>query len=500
MPALPRMMKSRRPLPGLLIALSLVAVLLPSINGYAERQRPSKPAVKEISPKTNVVFILGDDLGYCDISMYGCKEIPTPNIDSIGKNGIKFTNAYVTAPVCSPSRAGLMTGRYQQRFGFEFNAGPLQRAINNKDMGLPLTEITLAQVMKKAGYATGMVGKWHMGMNDRYLPTQRGFDEYFGFLFGANLYIDPNKPGVMSRPGAVAGGAPTGTSRSAQNPIYRNTTPVEEEEYLTDAFAREAVSYIDRHQKEPFFLYAPFNAPHEPFQATQKYYDRFPGVKDERRRIYMAMVSALDDAVGAILKKLRETGLEKDTLVVFLSDNGCATYTGACTNDPLRFGKLTHLEGGFRVPFAMQWPGHLKPGIVSVQVISSLDLFPTAAALAGGALPKDRRYDGVNLLPYLTGKKKESPHEVLCWRNGANAAIRKGNWKLFKGGDHYWLFDLSRDIGERRDLAATRPEIVEQLKREFAKWEAQMKEPLWPCRIAGGDIWEFEGVKLTTCI
>jgi arylsulfatase A-like enzyme len=367
-------------------------------------------------------------------------------------------------------------------------------------MGLPLSEITLAQVMKNAGYATGMVGKWHMGMNDRYMPTQRGFDEYFGFLFGANLYINPNKPGVMSRPGAVAAGGTPATTRSPQNPIYRNTTPVEEEEYLTEAFAREAVSYIDRHQKEPFFLYAPFNAPHEPFQATQKYLDRFPDVKDERRRVYMAMVSALDDAVGAILNKLRETGLEKNTQVVFLSDNGCATYSGACTNDPLRFGKLTHLEGGFRVPFAMQLPGHLKPGTVSDQVISSLDLFPTAVALAGALLPKDRPYDGVDLLPYLAGKKKGSQHEVLCWRNGTNAAVRKGSWKLFKGGDHYWLYDLSKDIGEQRNLATARPEIVEQLKRELIKWEAQMKEPLWPCRMAGGDIWEFEGVKLNICI
>lgn len=484
--------------PTWLISSILIALLFASITGVTAQQRSSTTG-GQASRKPNVVFILGDDLGYCDISMYGCKDIPTPNIDSIGKNGIKFTNAYVSAPVCSPSRAGLMTGRYQQRFGFEFNAGPLQRAINNKDMGLPLTEITLAQAMKKAGYATGMVGKWHMGMNDRYMPTQRGFDEYFGFLFGANLYIDPNKPGVMSRPGAVEGGGSTASSRSPQNPIFRNTTPIEEDEYLTDAFSREAVAYIDRHQKEPFFLYAPFNAPHEPFQATQKYLDRFPNVKDERRRVYMAMVSALDDAVGAILKKLRETGLEKDTLVVFLSDNGCATYSGACTNDPLRFGKLTHLEGGFRVPFAMQWPGHLTAAAVSDQVISSLDLFPTALALAGAELPKDRPYDGVNLLPYLTGKTKGSPHEVLCWRNGPNAAVRKGNWKLFKGGDHYWLFDLSKDIGEQKDLGAARPEIVEQLKKELAKWEAQMKQPLWPCRKAGGN-WLFEGINLDICI
>ncbi|MFY9610457.1 MAG: sulfatase [Blastocatellia bacterium] len=481
-------------------SLCLVAALLVGIPLVTAQDRSSTTRGRQTARKPNVVFILADDLGYCDISMYGCKEIPTPHIDSIGMNGIRFTNGYVSAPVCSPSRAGLLTGRYQQRFGFEFNAGPLQRALANKDMGLPLSEITLAEALKKAGYATGMVGKWHIGMNDRYMPTQRGFDEYFGFLFGANLYIDPNKPGVMTRRGNVEGGASAASTRSPQNPIYRNTTPVEEGDYLTDAFAREAVAYIDRHQKEPFFLYAPFNAPHEPFQATQKYLARFPNVKDERRRVYMAMVSALDDAVGVILKKLRDTGLEKDTLVVFLSDNGCATYSGACTNDPLRFGKLTHLEGGFRVPFAMQWPGQLKAGTVSDQVISSLDLFPTAVALAGGELPKDRVLDGVDLMPYLTGKNKSAPHPVLCWRNGSNAAVRKGNWKLFKGGDHFWLFDLSKDTGEHKNLAAERPEIVEQLKKELAKWEAQMKEPLWPCRKAPGAIWEVDGIKLDICI
>ena len=481
-----------------LVCSWLLLALLPGIAGVTAEHR-SPVSAGQVSRKPNVVFILGDDLGYCDISMYGCKEIPTPNIDSIGRNGIKFTNAYVTAPVCSPSRAALITGRYQQRFGFEFNAGPLPRAISNKDMGLPLTEITLAQAMKATGYSTGMVGKWHLGMNDRYMPTQRGFDEYFGFLFGGNLYIDPGKPGVMTRAGALAEGAPPASTRSPQNPIYRNTTPVVEDEYLTDAFAREAVAYIDRHQKEPFFLYAPFNAPHTPFQATQKYLDRFSSVKDERRRVYMAMVSALDDAVGAILKKLRDTGLEKDTLVVFLSDNGCATYTGACANDPLRYGKLTHLEGGFRVPFAMQWPGRLKAGTVNDQVISSLDLFPTAIAIAGARLTKDRPYDGVNLIPYLTGEIKRPPHEVLCWRNGSNAAVRKGNWKLFKGGDHYWLFDLSKDVGEQQNLAGKQPAILEQLKKELAKWEAQMKQPLWPCREAPGD-WEVDGVKLRICI
>lgn len=488
--------------PRWLISLCLIAATFAGITVVTAQQRASSDRVNngtQAVRKPNVILIMGDDLGYCDTDLYGSKDIPTPNINSIAKNGVLFTNGYVSAPVCSPSRAGILTGRYQQRFGFEFNAGPLRRAVENKDMGLPLTEITLPQLMKRAGYATGMVGKWHEGMNDKYFPTQRGFDEYFGFLFGANLYIDPNTPGVKSPRGAGEGSGASDGRRPALNPIYRGMAPVEEMEYLTDAFAREAVAFIGKHQKESFFLYVPFNAPHEPFQATKKYTDRFQNEKDERRQVYKAMVSALDDGVGAILKKVRDAGLENDTLIVFLSDNGCATYTNACTNDPLRFGKLTHLEGGSRVPFTMQWPGRLKASAVVDQPIIALDLLPTFVKLAGGEVPKDRVIDGVDLMPFLTGKSKAAPHDVLCWRNGDNAAVRKGNWKLFKGGYHYWLFDLSKDIGEQNDLAKDRPEIVDRLKKEFAMWEAQLKQPLWPCREATGN-WEFDGVKLKICI
>jgi arylsulfatase A-like enzyme len=486
-----------------LVALLTLLILLvaPRLDiTVATERKPSmvntnRPAERQ----PNIVFLLADDLGYCDVSLYDCKDIPTPNIDALAKNGIKFTQGYVSAPVCSPSRAGLMTGRYQQRFGFEFNAGPFRRAISDKDMGLPLSEITLPEVLKKAGYATGMVGKWHLGMNERYWPNQRGFEEFFGFLFGGHLYIDPNTAGVVTVNSRDDEGGSGQGKQSLQNPIYRNQTPVAEKDYLTDAFAREAVAYIDRHQKEPFFLYTAFNAPHSPFQATQKYLDRFPNVKDERRRVYMAMVSALDDAVGSILHKLHETGLEKDTLVVFLSDNGCATYTRTCTNDPLRFGKLTPFEGGIRVPFAMQWTGHLQAGTVFDRPISSLDLFTTAVTVAGGKLPKDRVMDGVNLLPYLTAQKETPIHDRLQWRNGPNGALRKENWKLIKGGDHYWLFDLSKDMGERKNLAVEHPEIIEPLKKEFVQWSARMKKPLWSCRKPEQN-WKVDGIQLELCI
>jgi len=476
-----------------ILKLLLLMVL---VTGVSSRLAPAQQSTQS-ARKPNIVFILGDDLGYCDVGMYGCRDIPTPNIDSIAAAGVKFTNGYVTAPVCSPSRAALMTGRYQHRFGFVFNAGPLQRALADSEMGLPTSEITLAQMMKQAGYATGMVGKWHLGMHDKFHPIKRGFDEYFGFLFGANMYIDPGQPGVKSSD-------PEGVGvriRSERNPIVRGQVPVEENEYLTDAFGREAAAFIERRRNQPFFLYAAFNAPHTPLQATQKYFDRFPQIKDERRRIYAAMVSALDDAVGVILKKLSDTGLEQDTLVVFMSDNGCATYTGACTNDPLRLGKLTHFEGGFRVPFALRLPGRIRAGMVFEQPISSLDLFPTAVAVAGGKLSSDREYDGVDLLPYLTGTRKTAPHEVLCWRNGENAGVRKGNWKLFKGGEQYWLYDLSKDIGERQNVADKNPAIVAQLKKELADWEARMKKPMWPCRRAGEAFpVVVDGVKLNICI
>ncbi|MCG3160699.1 MAG: Arylsulfatase [Acidobacteria bacterium] len=481
-------MKTARILKLLLLTALIAGMIAPAVP---------RPQSAQAARKPNVVFILGDDLGYCDVSLYGLHEIPTPNIDSIAAAGVKFTNGYASAPVCSPSRAGLITGRNQQRFGFEFNAGPLTRALAEPEIGLPTSEITLAELMKKAGYATGMVGKWHLGMHEKFHPLNRGFDEFFGFLFGANMYIDPDQPGVKSID-------PEGTGvkiRTARNPIVRGHTVVEEKEYLTDAFAREATAYIERHRNEPFFLYAPFNAPHTPLQATAKYYDRFPNIKDERHRIYAAMVSALDDAVGAILKKLRETGLEKNTLVVFISDNGCATYTKACSNDPLRLGKLTPFDGGSRVPFTMKLPGRIKAGMVYERPASSLDLFPTALALAGGKLPTDRAYDGVDLMPYLSGKKKAAPHDVLCWRNGENGGVRKGNWKLLKGGDHYWLYDLSKDIGEEQNLADKYPAIVEQLKKELADWETRMKPPSWPCRKVG-DAFPvvIDGVKLNICI
>ncbi len=403
--------------------------------------------------RPNIILIISDDQGYADLGCYGCEDVPTPHIDSLARDGVRFTDGYVSCPVCSPTRAGLMTGRYQQRFGHETNPGAVP------DRGLPLDEITLANLLKSAGYVTGAVGKWHLGMTPELHPQKRGFVEFFGFLAGAHAYLN----------------AGLGTP----NPIYRGTKPVDEKEYLTDAFAREAVAFIERHHTHPFFLYLAFNAVHAPLEATQKYLDRFSGIADQRRRTYAAMLSAMDDGIGAVLTKLREAGLEKETLVFFFSDNGGPPSNGS-SNGPLRGYKGTPFEGGIRVPFLVKWPGRIPAGLVYRCSVISLDVLPTIVAAAGWKLPGDRPMDGVNLLPYLRGQNPEPPHDILFWRMRDNKAVRKSNWKLvLVRAQDPQLFDLSKDIGESNDLAGKKPDIVMELSQPLARWEAQMKPPLW---------------------
>lgn len=415
-------------------------------TGRSERKRP------------NIVLIISDDMGYADIGCHGCRDIATPNIDSVARKGIRFTNGYVSCPVCSPTRAGLITGRYQQRFGHELNTGPPPGGLR-EHVGLPLTEVTIADVLKSAGYVTGAVGKWHLGLAPHFHPLKRGFDEFFGFLHGNHSFID----------------AGLGTF----NPILRGTEPVDEKEYLTDAFSREAVAFVERHHDEPFFLYLAYNAVHTPMQAPQRYKDSFKQITNQKRRIYAGMLTAMDEGIGKVLAKLRELNLEEDTLLFFVNDNGGPTSANASHNDPLRATKGTMYEGGIRVPFMVQWPGRLKAGRVYDNPVIALDILPTAAAVAGAALPIDRKLDGVNLLPYLTGKKKKSPHEILCWRSGRNHAVRKQNFKLVKMGDETELFDLSSDVGETKDLKAEKPDVLKEMEKIYERWNSQMIDPVW---------------------
>jgi arylsulfatase A-like enzyme len=439
------------------------------ILGLALAAVPSAALAADVK-KPNILVIVGDDMGYADIGPHGCKDIPTPHFDSLAKNGVRCSSGYVSGPYCSPTRAGLLTGRYQTRFGHEFNPGAGQQ---KKDAnGLPLSETTMADRFKAAGYATGLVGKWHLGGEPEFHPMKRGFDEFFGFLGGAHPY----SPGKGNR-------------------ILRGTTPVKEAEYLTDAFAREAVAFIDRHKAEPFFLYLAFNATHGPMDAAEKYLKRFPDIQDPKRRIYAALMAALDDGIGAVLGKLRAEKLEGDTLVVFVADNGGPEQVNASDNGPLRGGKATTWEGGVRVPFLVQWKGKLPAGTVYDRPVIQLDILPTVLAAAGAAPPADAKFDGVNLLPHLSGESSQSiADRALFWRFGPQVAVRKGDWKLVKGAepgagaggrrgaaspDGAKLFNLKADVGESKDVAADHPEKVKELAAAWAAWNKDNVPAAW---------------------
>lgn len=421
--------------------------------------------------KPNILLIVADDLGWGELTSQGfAKDIPTPNIDSISANGIRFTNGYVSGPYCSPTRAGLLTGRYQQRFGHEFNPGPPTEA--NQAVGLSLQETTIGNRLKSAGYATGWFGKSHLGSAPEFHPQKRGFDEFFGFYGGAHSYVNPGK---------------------GQTGIFRGTEPVKDPGYLTEAFAREAAAFIQKKKDQQWFVYLPFNAVHAPLETLGKYESRFTSVKDPKRRKFAALLSALDDSVGTVLNKVRDLKLEEDTIVYFISDNGGPTPSTTSGNGPLKGYKAQTSEGGIRVPFAIQWKGKIPAGKVDTRPVIQLDLLPTSLAAASVEIDPAWKLDGVNLLPYLRGEKTEAPHDALFWRFGQQIAIRKGDWKLVKsaadgvvrngGGkastDDAKLYNLANDIGEKNNLAAQHPEKVTELADAWNAWNATLVDPKW---------------------
>lgn len=421
------------------------------------------------SAKPNVLLIVADDLGYHDVGFQGSKEIPTPHLDRLAASGVRCTNGYVSHPFCSPTRAGIMTGRYQHRFGHENN--PVWLPEDTKQ-GLPLAEITLPQLMQKAGYVTGAVGKWHLGAHPQFHPMKRGFDEYFGALGGGHIYFPDQKAGA-----------------EYTIPLNRNGADEPQKKYLTEQFGDEASAYIQRHagQDKPWLLYLAFNAPHTPLQAPESWLEKLAHITDKNRRTYAAMVCALDTAVGQVLNQLDSTKQRQNTLIFFISDNGGPNLSGKgagnfTDNSPLRGAKGMVYEGGMRVPFLVSWPAKLKPGTYDQPVIA-LDILPTAVALAGGEVPQDRVIDGVNLVPYLSGEKSGSPHDRLFWRSQGplgNHAMRQGNWKLVRlPGGKPELYDLATDMGESKDLAAEKPEVVTQLTSAITEWEKGTIPPVF---------------------
>ncbi len=402
----------------------------------------------------NIIVILSDDLGYADSGCYG-GDVATPGIDRLAREGVLMTDGYASAPVCSASRAGLMTGRYQQRFGYYYyrNASEIH--------GLPLEEVTIADLLRDAGYVTGIVGKWDLGQRRKFRPLERGFDEFYGFLVGFHDYFD----------------------LQSKQPIFRGNAPIADTGYLTQNFTKEALSFIERHRDRPFFLYLAYNAPHTPYQAPEEYLRRFTRAQGTRNK-YLAMVACMDDGIAEVLDKLDELGIGRNTLVFFLSDNGGAAPPirgrtgGVADNGVLRGRKRQLWEGGIRVPFIVRWPAMLPAGRTCCVPCISLDILPTALAAAGGELPEGRAIDGENMLPLLRGECGDLLHDTLFWTTHEYEtwAVRRRDWKLVHMDGNVTLCDLPTDVGEQRNLASEKPELVKELTDAYRAWQAEMAD------------------------
>lgn len=404
-----------------------------------------------VSAKPNIVIILTDDQGYADVSYnpHSPPEVSTPHIDALAESSIICKQGYTSGHVCSPTRAGLMTGRYQQRFGI-YTAG-------EGGSGVPLDEVFIPQRLKPAGYVSGALGKWHLGLTEEYHAMNRGFDEFYGFMGrGAHPYFDHS---------------------DMDHPIYRGFKPINEEGYLTTRITEEAVDFITRHQGEPFFLYVAYNAVHSPPEAPEEDIKTVTG--DETRDTLMAMIKHLDLGVGEIVKSLKEHDIFDDTLLIFLTDNGGSSAMSA-NNAPLRGFKQMDYEGGVRVPFIVSWPAQLEGGKTCDVPMCSIDLFATALDAAGLPMPGNKPLDGKSILPALKGETDEL-HDELYWSSAGEKgkwAVRSGNWKLVAEKNRIELFDLEKDISETKDLAKKHPKVVSELSDKYNVWLDEMAEPV----------------------
>jgi arylsulfatase A-like enzyme len=434
--------------PGLIVRFLLTLVC---VVWFA----PARTAAEEKPRRPNVLFILVDDLGYADLGCYGAKDIRTPHLDKLAKDGVRLTDCYAAAPVCSPTRAALITGRYPQRAGFEWVI-----RYTEKQRGLPAAAASLPKVLKKGGYATGLFGKWHLGYTPEFGPNAHGFDEFFGFL-AADLDYYAHKDAIGD-PG-----------------LYENTKLVEQKGYLTDLITDRSLAFLKKHAVEPFFLEVAYNAPHWPFQVPGK-----PDVRDVRtygpetgtRADYIKMVEHLDSSIGKILAELDRLGLTKGTLVIVTNDNGGERLSD---NGPLFHGKYTLWEGGIRVPCIVRQPGVIPAGITSAQPVITMDLTATVLAAAGAAVPAGVTLDGEDVLPILIGTKPVR-ERTFCWRlqrpgePEGQRAVRKGKWKYVLDREVELLFDLEADPGERKTLAVKHPDTVAELRKALADWEAKL--------------------------
>lgn len=433
---------------------------------------------KTQASKPNILVVLCDDLGYSDVGFNGATDITTPTLDKLAEEGTIFSSAYVTHPFCGPSRASLMTGRYPHPMGAQFNLPPNSETIGK---GIPLEETFISKTLQESGYYTGAIGKWHLGAVPKYHPNVRGFDEFFGFLGGGHEYFPEQYRAKYEK-----------QKKAGQKVIFEYLLPLEhngilvkETEYLTDAFTREAVKFLDAAAKKekPFFLYLAYNAPHVPLQAKQEDLDLFANIKDEHRRTYAAMVHAVDRGVEKVVKTLKETGQFDNTLIVFLSDNGGKLSKGA-TNYPLREGKGSACEGGYRVPMFFHWPNHVPAGDRFDYPISALDFYPTFTGLAEAKIPKGKILDGKNIWnDFLSGKDSYKNEMIYCLRHRTgytDVGARRDSMKVLRINKESWkLINLDKDINEQHDLSATYPELLKDMVAETEKWSETHKQPQW---------------------
>jgi uncharacterized sulfatase len=502
---------------GLPIVQSISDPIPPNV-AIEWQQGPATASQSPAERPPNIVFILADDMGFNDVSLYnggaadGSEK--TPHIDDIAGQGVRFDNAYAANSVCAPSRASLLTGRYSTRFGFEFTPfmnvgatifqwmddlapGPLPLFIDHAkakalppflELGMPSSEITIAEVLKARGYYTAHIGKWHLGELPGMRARDQGFDESLNMA--GTLYLPQDDPDVVNARQEGEGIDRMVWATARYKATFNDGKGFAPGGYLTDYYTDEAIKVIHANRNRPFFLYLAHWGIHNPLQAKREDYDAFPQIKDHSLRVYAGMIRALDRSVGRIQQALADNGLTENTLLVFTSDNGGAGYIGLPNiNKPYRGWKLDHFEGGIHVPFAMQWPAKIEKGTVVTVPVHHVDLFKTFAAAAGAEVPTDRTLDGVDLLPYIRGEASGAPHQILFWREGYQQSVRSGDWKLIRAdqpdkppgtGQAKWLFNMAADPTERHNLAATMPEKVAELEALLAAHNAEQAAPMWP--------------------